>query len=398
MHIYVHIPFCVQKCRYCAFYSIGYDGEIADRFVNSLVREIETMAMVMPVRDSSDDSENTLYIGGGTPSILDSSQIGRIVRAIRQNFEIDEFDEFTIEVNPESVNRQKIDKYIEFGASRISIGVQSLDDEHLKFLGRVHNLEQALDAIKIANSSGIREISVDFIYGLPNFHIDSFIEKLWEIISIGVNHISLYSLTVEPNTPLENDVRKNIVDMPTDDEVGEQYYAIAEYLCSRGFFAYEVSNFARAGHFCKHNLAYWHRKKYLGLGPSAHSFDGKYRWANVRDVKRYIEAFETMSVPNSYNMLDRNFTKILADLKLPIDFIEKLTSIQEISEIVMLGLRLDEGFCIESLGEYAEQIVESAKVLLENKILETDGERIWLNRKRRFLADGVAEKILREVN
>ena len=206
MHIYVHIPFCVQKCRYCAFYSIGYDGEVADRFVNSLLREIETMAMIMPVRDSSDDSENTLYIGGGTPSILDSSQIEKIVRAIRQNFEIDEFDEFTIEVNPESVNRQKIDRYIEFGASRISIGVQSLDDEHLKFLGRVHNLKQALDAIKIANSSGIREISVDFIYGLPNFHIDSFLEKLWEIISIGVNHISLYSLTVEQNMKSANSI------------------------------------------------------------------------------------------------------------------------------------------------------------------------------------------------
>ncbi|MCD6594669.1 radical SAM family heme chaperone HemW [bacterium] len=400
MHIYIHIPFCVRKCRYCAFYSIGYDSGIAKEFVNSLFREIEMMAIILRNRNNfyDNDTLNTLYIGGGTPSILEPALIGEIVRAIQQNFGIDKFDEFTIEANPESVSRQKVDRYIEFSANRMSIGVQSLDDRQLKFLGRIHNSEQALDAIKSARAAGIRNISLDFIYGSPNFDVKSFLPTLERTIAFGIEHISLYSLTVEPNTPLENDVRKHLIVLPTTDEVGEQYYAIAEYLDSQGFAEYEVSNFAKAKHRCKHNLAYWHRQKYLGLGPSAHSFDGEYRWANTKSVERYISAFSRKYIPLNNKIFGDDFAKMLADLKLPIDFIEKLTPVQEISEIVMLGLRLDEGFYIEKLGDYAEKIIEAAKELLVHKILTFDGEKIWLNRKQKLLADGVAAKILRQVN
>ena len=266
--IYVHVPFCHRKCTYCAFYSKVGTGNAA-AYVDDLLDEMERR------KDEQAHPIQTVYIGGGTPSILPIGQLARIVEGLRRNFDLSQVQEVTIEANPEDLTPGYLQTLARLQFfNRISIGIQSLDDAMLRLLNRRHTAQQALDAIANAQAAGFNNISIDFIYGLPVFPDNICIPD-------GVTHVSAYALTVEPGTALAVQVEQGRVVLPGDDEVVQQYHAMRQRLAAEGFEQYEVSNYARPGYRSRHNSRYWNRTPYLGLGPGAHSFDGKRRrWNN----------------------------------------------------------------------------------------------------------------------
>ena len=270
--IYIHVPFCHRKCTYCAFYSVRSSEFGIRGYVDTLLDEMERRKgeQAHPIK--------TVYFGGGTPSLLPLDELGRIVDGLRRCFDLSQVEEVTLEANPEDLTHDYLDGLcrMEF-VNRLSIGIQSLDDGQLRLIGRRHTARQALAAVEDAHAAGFNNISVDFIYGLPDNPDNPEIPE----IPARVTHVSAYALTVEPGTALAVQVEQGRVALPGEDEVVRQYHAMRSSLESAGFLQYEVSNFARPGYESKHNSRYWNRTPYLGLGPGAHSFDGlRRRWNN----------------------------------------------------------------------------------------------------------------------
>ncbi len=286
--IYIHVPFCHRKCTYCAFYSkpVGGGQRILASYVDALLEEMELRKgeQAHPIR--------TVYFGGGTPSILPLTKLSRIVEALHRCFDLSHLEEMTIEANPEDLAPEYLSDLTRLGFNRLSIGVQSLDDKVLRLLNRRHTAQQALDAVENAHAAGFSNISIDFIYGLPNHTpFSSHFSPL-------ITHVSAYSLTIEPGTALAVQVEQGRVVLPDEDEVVRQYHALHDALEVHGFRQYEVSNYARPGYESKHNSRYWDRTPYLGLGPGAHSFDGiRRRWNNPDGT--YNE--ETLTEADAYN-------------------------------------------------------------------------------------------------
>lgn len=274
--LYVHVPFCHRKCTYCAFFSRVESGRwTVESYVDALLAEMERRKgeQAHPIR--------TVYFGGGTPSMLSVSHLERIVEGLRQCFDLSQVEEVTLEANPEDLTPDYLSALASLGFfNRLSIGIQSLDDDVLRLLNRRHTARQALDAVENARKAGFRNISVDFIYGIGHKDPISPISLISPIFSL-INHISAYALTVEPGTALARQVEQGRVVLPDEDEVVRQYYALHDVLEQSGFRQYEVSNYARPGYESRHNSRYWDRTPYLGLGPGAHSFDGQCRkWNN----------------------------------------------------------------------------------------------------------------------
>ena len=389
MHIYIHIPFCRRKCRYCAFYSVP--SRVNDGYIPALVNEIRFYSQIYDIFSGDYD---TLYIGGGTPSLLSADQISEVVSSVKRYFRLSPA-EFTVEVNPESFTRDFADAILSLGANRVSIGVQSFFDDDLRFLGRIHSAEQSRRAIEIAKTYSFPEISVDIIYAIPGMTPKKLLENLKIALEYGVVHISMYALTPEEGTPLWQDVRTGKVALPGEDAISEQYLAALKHLSACGFVPYEVSNFALPGHFCRHNIAYWEHRRYIGLGASAHSFSGKCRWANLSDVEKYVRFWLKnfdLKIPQN----DFNFCRVAHDLGLPIDFCEELTDGKIAAEKVMLGLRTMWGVNLADLGKFAEPVKRRANALIHNGILIYQGERIWLNPEKRLLTDKIALELVQD--
>ena len=324
--IYIHVPFCHRKCTYCAFYSkpVGVQRP-ASAYVDALIEEMRQRRgeQAHPIR--------TVYFGGGTPSILAISDLERIVDALRTHFDLSQLGEATLEANPEDLTDDYLHGIRDLGFfNRLSIGIQSLDDDMLRLIGRRHTADQAIAAVENAYKAGFHNLSVDFIYGLPNnSHFSTFNFQL-------VSHVSAYALTVEPGTALAVQVQQGRVVLPSDDEVVRQYYGMRGMLDSMGFSQYEVSNFARPGFESKHNSRYWDRTPYLGLGPSAHSFDGLHRRWNVSSVEDYISSIadhtgfsqqETLTPADAFNellMTSLRTTRGLAVSQVPDKYKERL--------------------------------------------------------------------------
>ncbi len=290
--IYVHVPFCHRKCTYCAFYSKpvletrGVSPAV-ERYVDALLAEMEQRKgeQAHPIK--------TVYFGGGTPSILPVEQLTRIVEGLRHCFDLSQVEEMTLEANPEDLTPEYLSALRGLEFNRLSIGVQSLDDKVLRMLNRRHTAAQALASVEEAHAAGFENISVDFIYGIGS------IVPIEPIVSM-VNHISAYSLTVEPGTALAMQVEQGRVVLPDEEAVVWQYHALHEQLTRAGFEQYEVSNYARPGYESKHNSRYWDRTPYLGLGPAAHSFDGQHRlWNNPDGTFEQ----ETLTPVDAYNEL-----------------------------------------------------------------------------------------------
>lgn len=344
--VYIHIPFCEKKCSYCAFSSFVMGKDKIDEYILHLTKEI---------RKRKGEEVDTIYIGGGTPSLLDESQIKDIFSALNETFKISKDAEITIECNPNSLTKEKAKLYKKLGINRISIGVQSLDDDKLNFVGRKHNSIQAKESIILAQKCGFENISADLLIGLKGEKEESFLRGLKTLIELGVKHISTYMLQIEDKTPLKKMVEENANLLPTDEENVDIFEKTAKFLRKNGFLHYEVSNFAKKGFESRHNKKYWSGEEYIGFGLSAHSFENGIRYANANTFKDYYQGKIALK--------------------------EYLTDKQKIEEHIMLGLRCDMGIDIkylEKLNFYIKEN-ENYKDFIEKGILIEENDKTILS-------------------
>ncbi|MDR0765643.1 MAG: radical SAM family heme chaperone HemW [Odoribacteraceae bacterium] len=282
--IYVHVPFCRGKCDYCGFYSVASPAW-RGTYLDAIERETRERAGAFPSRRAT-----TLYVGGGTPSALSPGELGRVVDALERELSFDAGAERTIEVNPEDVTRENLSAWRSMGFNRLSIGAQTFSDDNLRLVHRRHSARQAIDATRAAADAGFDNLSVDLITGLPGQDDDTARRDIETLTRLPACHASVYLLSVDPSTRLERLARQGKLALAGDDELAARFAWTSERLAGAGFEHYEISNFARDGRYARHNTAYWQRRHYAGLGPAAHSFDGRARRWNVAHVKRYADA------------------------------------------------------------------------------------------------------------
>ena len=368
--LYIHIPFCIKKCLYCDFHSFRFDLSLIYRYTQALIRELKLFL-------STDYSVKTIYLGGGTPSILPVEALEEIVRTIYGSFKSDDNIEFTIEVNPGTVNEEKLRLYKTLGINRISIGIQSLKEEELKILGRIHSGKEALEALDTAINVGFTNINVDLIYGIPNQTLESWRYTLQEVLKRNPTHMSVYGLMYEPGTPLYKALIRNKIKPMSEDLEIEIFKATQEILSTYGLGWYEISNYAKDGYECRHNLTYWRGEDYLGFGPSAHSLFGNTRYSNTPNIKAYIE------------LLDRG--------KSPKVWEERLSPLEKAKELIILGLRLREG--VSLCDVYRRTGIDVGRIFSENierlisyGLLYKKEDKIQLTERGRLLANLVFEE------
>ena len=295
--LYVHIPFCRHKCLYCDFPSYSGLERYLEGYVPALCREIAAT----PYAGKSVD---TIYIGGGTPSILSAKAVGDILRQLRQTFEVTAEAEITIEANPESLDGEKAAAYVSYGINRLSLGIQSFSDEMLSFLGRIHTAKEGERALRAAWDAGIRNLSIDLMYGLPGQTVDDVRRDVQRLGDLPVDHASIYSLIVEDGTPLKHGLSKGLWTLPDDEVVEAMGQAVHDQMHDLGFHHYEISSYAKGTFESKHNSKYWIYEPYIGFGVSAHSFDGTARWANMANIPQYIERAGKGSVEGERILID----------------------------------------------------------------------------------------------
>jgi len=301
--LYIHIPFCDHKCIYCDFYSIITSDNV-NSFLNSLKKEISYYSK----KYNHDRIFTSIFFGGGTPSLMEPQYLKEILDHLKSNYNIDNKAEITMETNPGTVDKEKLKQFRQIGINRISIGIQSFDEDDLKFLTRIHDKQTAIQTVNNASEVGFENISLDLIFNLPNQTKEKWIKNLETALTLPIKHISTYSLILEPGTILNKMVLNGKVEMQDDDYDAELYETTIDFLNSMGFEQYEVSNFSKPGFECTHNNAYWRYKDYLGFGTSAHSFvDGK-RWWNYTSLKKYISEVE---LNNNAVMNSESITKEL---------------------------------------------------------------------------------------
>ena len=290
--LYVHVPFCKTKCPYCDFYSVPATDQ-AGKWLEAVLREA---SLNIPTPEFT--RFDSLYIGGGTPSLLGHDDIDNLIAGLRGTFRFDDGAEVTIELNPDDVTKKKLALYRSLGVNRASLGVQSFDEEEVRFLGRRHSGRQAGEAVRLVAEAGFAEFGMDLIYGLPGQTVRSWRKTLRQALSYGPAHLSCYQLTVEGDTPFSRLSREGGLELPDDARGAELFLAMSEYLAGHGFVQYEVSNFARGEEtISRHNVKYWQHTPYLGLGPSAHSFSGRRRWWNHRSLDAYLRQLGGGSSP-----------------------------------------------------------------------------------------------------
>lgn len=318
--IYIHIPFCVRKCRYCDFLSFPASDDVMDKYVDALLKEIRSKSI-------KGAEVSTVFIGGGTPSILMPEHIGDIMWELKSSFRLKGNAEVTIEANPGTINEDKADAYIRNGINRVSIGLQSSQDVELQKLGRIHSWQDFLDSYNILRNAGIKNINVDIMSGLPlqsSYHYE---ETLSEVCELQPEHISAYSLIIEENTPfygMYNDKDGKLKnELPDEEEERKQYYLTKSKLSQYGYKRYEISNYAKEGYECRHNTGYWKRTPYLGFGIGAASLYNEIRFNNIKDIECYI------SNSNRKDFITEN--------------IQQLTVKEQMEEYMFLGMRMAEG-------------------------------------------------------
>lgn len=291
--LYFHIPFCKVKCIYCDFYSVVNRDEQIPRFLQMLLREFRDSR---PLLERYDVSE-TVYLGGGTPSMLSGAQLNRLLNGIREVLPLAPDAEITLEANPGEVDLPRLRDYRQAGVNRVSFGLQSFDDSQLELLGRLHRSGQNVPAVTMAREAGFENVSVDLLFHLPGQSLEDFRTDLEQIVALDAEHISIYSLTIERNTPLFQYVQDGRIRMTPDDLDAGMYLLLCEEMEAAGYEHYEVSNFSKPGYHSRHNSNYWNGRHYLGYGPSAHSYDGRHRWWNVRDLSKYLNRMQGSSSP-----------------------------------------------------------------------------------------------------
>jgi oxygen-independent coproporphyrinogen-3 oxidase len=380
--IYIHIPFCKQACHYCDFHFSTSLGK-KEAMVMALQKELQ-----LRKDEFADELVETIYFGGGTPSVLEIDELGLLIETIYNNYQVIENPEITLEANPDDLiqngplsvdegHRGVIFKdYKKIGINRLSIGIQSFFEQDLQLMNRAHNAREAEECVKTATRY-FDNISIDLIYGIPDMTNERWQQNITKALSFGIQHISTYALTVEPKTALANFIEKGKV-KPVDDELAQKHFhSLYEILTKEGYDCYEVSNFGKPGYYSKNNTAYWLGKKYMGIGPSAHSYDGECRSWNVNNNPKYIKAME--------------------DSELPCEM-EILSEADRYNEYVMTGLRTSWGVSLTRIkkdfgNKYLDYLNKQAAKYLERRLLFIDRGHLITTKDGKFLADGIASDL-----
>jgi len=365
--IYIHIPFCKQACYYCNFY-FSTSMKKKDALLASLVKEIE-----LRKEEFGHATIETIYFGGGTPSVLEVSEIQYIIDAVYSNFSVANHPEITLEANPDDLSKEKIIAFSKSPVNRLSIGIQSFFERDLKLMNRAHNAKEAKECLSLATQY-FTNISVDLIYGIPDCTHQEWRENIQTALSFGVPHISSYALTVEPDTALEKFIEKEVIKNVDDDNAEEQFQILVEELQKANFVHYELSNFGKEGFFSKNNSSYWLGKTYLGIGPAAHSFNGTQRSWNVQNNTKYINAIQQNELP-----IQR----------------ETLSVVDRYNEYVMTGLRTIWGVSFAKIekdygGNYAKYLKSQSEKFIQQDLLYIDDQILKTTKKGKFLSDGIA--------
>lgn len=355
LSIYIHIPFCVRKCLYCDFLSAPADAEEIENYVNLLLREIKKQSVFY-----GDHRVISIFMGGGTPSLLSAEETGRVLRQIRENYSVAPDAEITMECNPGTVTAEKLKNYITYGINRLSLGLQSTDDAELARIGRIHSYGDFLATYRMARQAGFQNINIDLMAALPGQSLDSYRRSLERVAGLSPEHISAYSLILEEGTPLY--VNQKSYAFPTEDEDREMYELTGKYLAEEGYQRYEISNYAKDGFACRHNCVYWHRGDYVGFGLGASSMVENVRWKNPEKHAAYA---------------------------VYVDHPEKwkggqaLTTEEQMEEFMFLGLRLTEGIDTGAFqrmfGKTVEEVYgKSIEEFEARGLLARTGERLSL--------------------
>lgn len=373
---YLHIPFCKSKCIYCDFNSFAQKDDCIEPYIKAVKKEIEEYA-----KQNKDVLIKTIYIGGGTPSYIKEKYIKEIIETIKSNFEIIPNAEITIEINPGTVNRRKLNTYYKAGINRLSIGLQSTNDKLLKQLGRVHDFEDFLETLRLANTIGFSNISADCMIGLPNQTIYDVEETLNVLINLRLTHISVYSLIVEPNTPLEKKINSGELKLPDEEIERYMYWFAKRKLEENGYLHYEISNFAKPLFRSKHNMDCWNQKEYKGFGVSASSYENEIRYTNISSIEKYVENVQNGQFKKNYIVEEKQDRETM------------------MKEYMLLGLRKITGVSINQfrkkfgtipIFKYNKEITK----LTNEGLIESNGINIRLTKKGLDLANLVWEEFV----
>ncbi len=367
---YIHIPFCAQQCTYCDFHFSTTFDKYRSQMIAAICTEIQ-----LRKTENEQQTITTIYFGGGTPSILTSQELEQLIGTVAQHYQLSDAVEITLECNPDDCSLEHLTAWKRIGVSRLSIGVQSFQSEQLAWMNRTHTGEEATTAVQLARQVGFNEISVDLIYGLPELSTEDWRKQLQQVIALGVDHISAYCLTVEQKTTLAAWVKSGKIRPLSDDLQSEQFELLVAELAANGFEQYEISNFASKERYSKHNTAYWQGIPYVGVGPSAHGFDGKTRYWNKANNAQYIQSLA------KNELLETRETLSLTD---------------QYNELIMLGLRTKWGVDksqLAALQPLSEQwLRQKNQYVAQDMMLETD-THLLLTPAGRLLADAIASDL-----
>jgi oxygen-independent coproporphyrinogen-3 oxidase len=367
--IYIHIPFCKQACNYCDFHFSTSLGT-KDALVKSIEQELISR------KDYLTDPIETIYFGGGTPSLLNQEEIESLLATVRSNYEITSSPEITLEANPDDLNLTKLKELKKSGINRLSIGIQSFREQDLTLMNRAHNSEEALSCVGDAQSLGFENITIDLIYGVPNLSDDAWEANLTKAIELNVPHISAYCLTIEEKTVFHKWQSEKTISLPTDEDALGQFKMMQRSLRKAGYDQYEISNFGKPGNYAVHNSNYWKQKHYLGAGPSAHSFNGTSRSWNIRNNPRYIKAINT-----------------------GLTYFEKeILSIEDqFNEYLMTGLRTSFGISLVTLREFScfneTSFLGIIEKWLDQKYVTTENSIYKLSDSGKFISDAITSDL-----
>lgn len=367
--IYIHIPFCKQACHYCDFH-FSTSMKKKEEMIAALHREL-----FLRKKEITEPVE-TIYFGGGTPSVLLNSEINLLIDAIYQLFDVAENPEITLEANPDDLTADRIKELAQSKINRLSIGIQSFFDEDLKMMNRAHNATEAWNSLQEAKKY-FDNISIDLIYGIPEMTLDRWQQNVQKALDLNIPHISSYALTVEPKTALATLIKNGKIPTPDDGVAHEHFLLLIEMLEKAGFIHYELSNFGKPEYFSKNNSAYWLAKNYLGIGPSAHSFNGENRSWNIANNSLYINAIQQDKLPNEVEVLSKN---------------------DRYNEYIMTGLRTVWGVSLEKIKvdfgqNYLDYLLKNAEIFLINEKLIIEKNILKTTLKGKFFCDGIASEL-----
>ena len=376
--IYIHIPFCKQKCYYCDFVSYAKKEEIVEKYINALKKEIKEELKSI---NKEEYKVTTIYIGGGTPSYIDEKNIYEIINEIKQNYNIEKETEITIELNPGTVNEEKLNKYKEIGINRLSIGLQSTNNELLKKIGRIHDYEQFLNTYNLARKVGFKNINIDLMLGLPSQTLEDIKNSLEEVIKLNPEHISFYSLIVEEGTKIEKMIENKEINLPDEELERKMYWETKKILEDNEYIHYEISNFSKKGFESKHNMNCWRQEEYIGFGVASHSYISNKRYCNTNCIEEYCKNIEEEMFKNNRTIC------------------EIQTEEEKKKEYMLLGLRKIKGINIQ---EFKNKFIENPiylfrkelEKLVNQELIEIDLDKIKLTNKGLDFANLVWEEFV----